>query len=147
MSRTQRLGIIVGAVVVGAAAFILFKPDEEKSTTAADKTAPAAKTPTAPSPARRAPAPVPKPKVTRIRIRGGAPVGGVAKVSAGKGETVRLVVSSDVADEVHLHGYDISREVTRGAEARLRFKADIEGIFEVELEQRGVQIAELEVRP
>ena len=58
-----------------------------------------------------------------------------------------LVVKSDVADEIHLHGYDKSTDVTAGGTARLPFTATIPGRFEVELESRGVQIADLTVNP
>jgi hypothetical protein len=60
---------------------------------------------------------------------------------------VRLLVRSDVADHVHLHGYDIFRDVAPGAPARLAFRATVPGRFEVELEDRGIQIAELQVTP
>ncbi|MGH3611141.1 MAG: hypothetical protein ACRDRK_00670 [Pseudonocardia sp.] len=72
---------------------------------------------------------------------GGAPV----RVAVPVGSTVELVVRSDVADEVHLHGYDRSSFVTAGASTTLRFVADIAGVFEVELEQRGDRLVRLEV--
>jgi hypothetical protein len=56
-------------------------------------------------------------------------------------------VRADVSDHVHLHGYDIMRDVSPGRPARLRFRATIPGRFEVELEDRRLQIAQLEVRP
>ena len=59
---------------------------------------------------------------------------------------VVLVVISDTEDEVHLHGYDISRDVAVGGTARVSFVAKIPGRFEVELEQSGVQLAELTVQ-
>jgi hypothetical protein len=52
-----------------------------------------------------------------------------------------------VSDHVHLHGYDIVRDVAPGRPAVIRFRATTAGRFEVELEDRGLQIAELEVRP
>jgi hypothetical protein len=58
-----------------------------------------------------------------------------------------IVVRSDVADEVHLHGYDISRDVAPGKPAQFKFNASIEGIFEIELEHRAVEIATLTVNP
>ena len=45
---------------------------------------------------------------------------------------MRIVVSSDVPDEIHLHGYDIEKEAAPGKPARFRFKADAEGAFELE---------------
>jgi hypothetical protein len=60
---------------------------------------------------------------------------------------VRLRVVSDVADEIHLHGYDLKKDVPAGGSVTFSFTADIEGVFEVELEGRGEQIAQLTVRP
>jgi hypothetical protein len=45
---------------------------------------------------------------------------------------VRIVVRSDAADEIHLHGYDITRSAGPGQPAQFRFKADAEGAFEME---------------
>ena len=58
-----------------------------------------------------------------------------------------LVVHSDVADEVHLHGYNLAADVAAGGVARIEFVAGVPGRFEAELEQRGVKIAELTVTP
>jgi hypothetical protein len=87
------------------------------------------------------------PTVVRVRVVGGVPKGGIVRKTVKQGDRVVLVVSSDVADEVHLHGYDISRDVRAGGTARIRFRAKVPGRFEVELEQRGVQIADLTVEP
>jgi hypothetical protein len=83
----------------------------------------------------------------RIRVVGGRPQGGIQRPSVKQGEHVTLVVTSDVADEIHLHGYDISADAAPGSPARLSFDAKIPGRFEIELEDRGVQIAELTVEP
>jgi len=45
---------------------------------------------------------------------------------------VRIVIAADAADELHLHGYDITREAMPGRPARFRFKANLEGVFEIE---------------
>jgi hypothetical protein len=87
------------------------------------------------------------PQVERIVVRDGRPSGGVKRLELESGERARFVVESDVADEVHVHGYDVSRDVPAGGSVRFNFPADIEGVFEVELEQRGQQIAELRVSP
>lgn len=60
---------------------------------------------------------------------------------------VRLIVAADVADEVHLHGYDIFVDVTPATPATLEFVANIPGIFEVELESAGLVLLELVVEP
>ena len=80
-------------------------------------------------------------------MRGGAPHGGVKSLRVDRGETGRLRVLANTADEVHVLGYDIERPVGPGQPANLRFRADIEGIFEVELHESEEQIASLRVEP
>ena len=70
--------------------------------------------------------------MARISVKGGVVVGDVQSIEVAKGDTVRIVVTSDTADEIHLHGYDIEREAEPGKPARFRFEADVEGAFELE---------------
>lgn len=86
-----------------------------------------------------------KPTEVSIVVVNGAPKDGIVRQTVQKGDRVVLVVTSDVADEIHLHGYDLSRDVAAGGTARLPFTANLPGRFEVELESRGVQIADLTV--
>jgi len=86
------------------------------------------------------------PTIVRVRVVDGAPTGGIVRKAVDKGDRVVLVVTSDVADHVHLHGYDIMRDVAAGGTARIRFRATVPGRFEVELEDRGAQIADLTVQ-
>jgi hypothetical protein len=86
------------------------------------------------------------PVTISIQIKGGKPSGGILRASAKKGEKVDLVVHSDVADEVHLHGYDLHKDVEAGGTATIRFTADTAGVFEAELESRKLQILELTVK-
>ncbi len=85
--------------------------------------------------------------VTRVdvTVANGAVVGGLEVVSVPLGEPVVLTVDADVADEVHLHGYDLFAQVGPGAPASIEFTADIPGIFEVELEGARLPVVELEV--
>lgn len=85
------------------------------------------------------------PTEIRIVVVNGAPKGGIVRENVEKDDRVVLIVRSDVADHVHLHGYDIMRDVAPGRPARLPFKATIPGRFEVELEDRGVPIADISV--
>ena len=87
-----------------------------------------------------------KPTVVSIVVVNGQPQGGIVRQTVSKGDRVVIVVKSDVADEIHLHGYDKHADVTAGGTARLPFTADLPGRFEVELESRGVQIADLTVQ-
>lgn len=88
-----------------------------------------------------------KTAIETIVVRDGEPVGGVAELEYDAGEQVRFRVSSDQADEVHVHGYDVGEEIPAGGTVTLAFPADIEGIFEVELHGSEKQIAELRVNP
>jgi hypothetical protein len=90
---------------------------------------------------------VAKPVEVSIVVENGAPKGGIVRRTVLKDDHVVLVVTSDVADEIHLHGYDKSKDVSAGGTIRLPFTATLPGRFEVELEQRGVQIADLTVNP
>ena len=92
------------------------------------------------------PAP-PAPTTIRITVRDGRPVGGIARPSVRQGDRVVLVVRSNVADHVHVHGYDLFADVAPGRRARIAFRATIPGRFEIELEDRHVPIAELTVNP
>jgi len=82
-----------------------------------------------------------------IRVKGGAPVGGIKELSAKKGDTVRFEVVADVSEEVHTHGYDILENVAPGKPAVFDFPAKLEGVFEIELEQSATQIGKLTVSP
>jgi hypothetical protein len=96
------------------------------------------------SPKRAAP---PAPVVERIVVRRGKPVGGVTRLEYKRGERVRFSVRSDVADEVHVHGFDVEKAVPANRPVRFAFPADIEGVFEIELHSGHTKIAELRVRP
>ena len=151
VSNTTRLLALVGTVAVLVIAFIVLSPGDDEpgqpASTTSTATEPTLPTTIQTSTAAAPPAP-PKPKFTAIVVRNGKPVGGVKRIELTKGERARIEVSStDTADHVHVHGYDIMRDLAAGGRARLSFEANAEGIFEIELEDAGVQIAELVVEP
>jgi len=90
---------------------------------------------------------VEKPTEVKVVVVDGAPRGGIVRATVNKDDQVVLVVTSYVADEIHLHGYDKAKDVAAGGTIRIPFKATIPGRFEAELESRGVQIAEISVEP
>ena len=131
MSRNQRIGLVVVAVVVAVVGFVIASPSDDEQDTGGTGGQPAQTEPDATDgqgPRR----PPDRPRVERLTIRGGAPAGGLRSLTYKKGETVRLVVTSDAQDEIHLHGYDLTRNPAPGKPARFRFKAEIEGAFEIE---------------
>jgi heme/copper-type cytochrome/quinol oxidase subunit 2 len=111
--------------------------DETTPTTTAAQTTTATTT-TAPA----------EPQVVRISVSvPGDRAPTVKHFTIQQGRQVVFVVESELADEVHLHGYDLSADVAPGAPATIRFKATAPGLFEAELESRSLPIAEIEVRP
>jgi hypothetical protein len=126
------------AAVAGLA--LLAGCSASSSTSASTSTAPASGGPLSSTAAQ--------PAVTRIELRfaGGGVVGGVGRQAVPLGSTVELVVRSDVADEVHLHGYDRKVDVPAGGTATLSFVANVPGVFDVELESRSKLLMRLEVR-
>jgi hypothetical protein len=143
-----RVLIAAGALVVAAALFLILRPDDDGGSASTTTTATQTTTPTTtvPPPPPRPPTPPPPARV-RIVIRDGQPVGGVRRVTVSKGRRVVLIVTSDVTDHVHLHGYDVMRDVGPGRAARLSFRATIVGTVEVELEDRRVPIARVTTQP
>ena len=134
------LGLAGAAIVVGL--FLVLRPDDEDEDGASPPPPPTTTTRTTTT----RPKP-PGPTTVRIVVRDGRVLGGLRRARLEQGERAVLVVQADVSDHVHLHGYDIMRDVSPGSPARLRFRANIPGRFEVELEDRKLQIAQLEVRP
>src|SRR5213079_2440828 len=80
-----------------------------------------------------------------IHVVGGKPQGGVQKITVNKGDPVKFKVVSDVSDEIHVHGYNFHKDVEKGGSVSFSFPATIDGIFDIELESRGEQIASLQV--
>jgi heme/copper-type cytochrome/quinol oxidase subunit 2 len=147
MTTGKRIALLAAVVVIAVVGFIVLKPDdkEKKDSTAATPAATTEQTTTDGKPAKPAkPKPPPIPQVT---VRGGKPVGGVKTIMADKGERIEFVVKSDVEDHVHVHGYDLMQDVTPSRQAKFVFNAKLDGIYEIELEDRGLLIAELEVQP
>jgi len=81
-----------------------------------------------------------------VAFAGGQVVGGPRKEAVRLGEMVRIRVTSDVADEVHVHTYDVRAEVAPQQVAEAEVTATIPGRHEVELEKSGKQLLTLEVR-
>ena len=54
------------------------------------------------------------------------------EVEVGEGDRVKLLLTSDELIEVHLHGYDLEREIEPGKTITLSFEADLTRRFEIE---------------
>jgi hypothetical protein len=145
--RTPAARIAIGVATVAAVVvlFIVFAGgDDEGDNTTTTTTTQAQTTSTTDTTQTREPEVAADEQIT---VRNGRPVGGVKELSYNSGDPIRFVVTSDVADEVHVHGYDITKAVRAGGSVRFGFPAKLEGVFEVELHDSEQQIAELRVSP
>ena len=84
--------------------------------------------------------------VLAVTVRGGTVAEGAARQRATLNQPVTIRVTSDAADEVHVHGYDKRVQVAAGSTAEVTFVANIPGVFEVEFERSHRQLFTLEVR-
>ena len=154
MTPRQRIVLlaIAAVVLVGGIALAASSGGEDEgsqaqtTTPAAAQTQPEEATGTPPeTQTQEAP---PPPRVESVRMKGRAPVGEPKTFEYEKGDTIRLRFTSDVAEEVHVHGFDEYVDVPAGGTPKVaRFKANLEGIFEVEAHSSGEMLARLEIRP
>lgn len=139
MSTAQRAGLLAATAAVLAAAFVLSRPEQPPrpapATQTQTETQPETPTTATASPRRE---PDRGPLLTGARVR---------TIDVRRGEVVRFRVRSATREELHVHGYDILRPLPPGRTVAVRFRASIEGIFEVELHRSGRQIGELRVQP
>ncbi|TYB61005.1 hypothetical protein FXF51_29595 [Nonomuraea sp. PA05] len=63
-----------------------------------------------------------------------------------QGRQVSITVTSDVPDELHVHGYDLAAELRPGVPATVRFTADLTGVFQVETHRAELVLTQLAVR-
>lgn len=145
MSRGARLAFLAVAVVILVVAFVALRPAAKDPETTADTptTTPTATDTSTPEPGETE-TPTPKPTVDPGPLLTGSRV---QKIRVDKGDTVRFRVRAPRDEEVHIHGYNIKKDVKGGQTARVSFKATIDGIFEIEFEDSATQIAELRVDP
>jgi FtsP/CotA-like multicopper oxidase with cupredoxin domain len=85
-------------------------------------------------------------QLVQVRVAGGKVETAQRRVRVSRGDRVRIQVQSDQADEVHVHGFDLSEEVGPGKPATVEFTADLPGVWEVELENAKRKLFDLEVR-
>lgn len=143
-SRGGRIAVLLVFVAVAAILFVVLQDDgsddDGGETTATTPTVEQTEVTVAPPPER---------VVEEIRMQNGAPVGGPPTLTYVTGDTVRIKVLLDEPQEdVHIHGYDIE-VLNPQTQASFDFKADIEGIFELEAHgpSGDVVLAEIRVEP
>jgi len=147
LTGLQRAAIIVGAIAVLVVAYLVIQSggDDRGKKTSSTATPPAVAT--TPQGSTSTATTAPAPTVPTVRVVDAKPDGGVKKLEFNKGDEVRFRIVSDTADEIHVHGYDLKKDVPKGGSVTFAFKGSIDGRFVVELEGHGEQIAELDVAP
>ena len=151
LASMGRALIGIGALVVAIVLFIVLQgggdDSGDTSTTVAQTTTPGGgDKPEKPDKPDKPDKPE-KPEIPVIVVKDGEPVGGVQDLTFTEGDDIQFKVESDVSDEVHFHGYDVGQDVEAGGSTTFDVPATITGAFEVELEQRVTQIAEITVEP
>jgi hypothetical protein len=82
-----------------------------------------------------------------VEVRDGKVRPPTRRVKVAQGAEVRLLVTSDIADEIHVHGFEVAQQkLLAGQQATIEFTADQTGIFEVETHESHLQLLQLEVR-
>ena len=151
MSSRSRIALLAAAAVVLVVAFVVASSggdDDNDSSSSTQATAPASTSTTDGSSESTGGTEAPQVKVTVVRIKGGKnATGDVQKITYKKGDTVRIRYVSDTALEAHLHGYDKAVEIPANGSKTLTFKANADGIFEIENEDTGDQLASLQIEP
>ena len=89
--------------------------------------------------------PQPQVRTVEVRYTGGQVTGTSGREEVRLGERVVLRVTSDVAEQVHVHGYDLEADVPAGKTADIPVTASIPGVFEVELHDSGRVLFQLRV--
>ena len=149
MSTGQRFTFLAIALAIAVVAIVVLadssEDDAEPGQAAATATPTATATPEEPASetATPTPTPTPTPRPQPPLLTAGK----VAELEFTEGETIRFRVRSDEPEEIHVHCYDITRDVPAGRTINVSFKADITGICEVEFHGSGEPIAELRVEP
>lgn len=114
------------------------------SASSASSTAPATSAPSSSAPSSAAPA-APAARALTLTVAGGKVTGDTGTVKVRVGEPLELTVHSDVADEVHVHGVDVGKDVAAGGSVVIDFTQTAPGRFEVELEGRKQVLTRLQV--
>ena len=146
--RIAFAGIAVAILVLAVVVLSGNSSNDNGNETAAQATATA--TPTATEAAGETTTPAPTETPTRAAAVDPGPLltgEKVVKIEVNKGDTVRFRARSPQDDEVHVHGYDLKKDLPANTTVSMSFKATIDGIFEIEFENQGKQIASLRVNP
>lgn len=133
----------VGAPAPGASPAATTSPSPSASSPASPTAGPSTASPT-PEPGTLEP-PAAADVTVDIAIAGGKVTTGVQNVMVEQGQSVMIRGVSDVADSLHVHGYDQSLDLKPREPAELTLTADVTGVFEIETHETALLVAKLTV--
>ncbi len=140
MSKNNLIYLIIGVIVL-VGLFYLLKPKTPSPTeTPAPSTSSAE--PTASSSAQ-----ISNSKSFDLVVKNKKLVSGPDTLKVTEGDQVTINITSDEDEELHLHGYDKSVDLTKNQPSSLTFQAILTGRFPYELEKSKTEIGALEVQP
>jgi hypothetical protein len=140
--RLTFLGIAAAIAVVAVILLATGGNETERSADSAQTPTPTATATASDGEPTATPTPTPTPKPPPL-----LQAGTERALTFEQGETVRFRVRHDEPEHVHVHGYDIFRDLEPGKTVTVSFKAEITGIFEIELEDSHQLLASLKVVP
>ncbi len=151
MGTGPKVALAVAAVAVAIVLLVVLRPgdeddDEAQPTTLVTITETGGETTTTTTTATTT-AEEPDVLVRAEIVVEGGEVSGPERVRLEEGQRLVLLVRADVVDHVHVHGYDLMRDVGPGQPARFAFRVTDPGRFDVELEDRQQPLTELVVSP
>lgn len=126
MTLKTRVVALLAAVAISVGAYLALRGGEEEPTASSQR-------------------------VHAFEIRGAAVMGGEGEVRVEAGDPLRITVAADASHQVHLHGYDRYASASPGAPALFALRADLEGVFELEVHETAgaprIPIARVRVEP
>ena len=157
---TMAYAVILGCALAGASACSAGSSETSPTaTTSAAATAPADPASTSPTPAGASASAVasasaqassaaePAPDaVLKITVRGRTITPTPGRKSVSVGDRVRLVVTTDTANTLHVHGVEIEKDTKPGVPLTVDFTVTDPGVYAVELHHPELLLVQLVVR-
>lgn len=135
------VAVLAATVLTGCSGTSTNGASSAPSTSAASATTPAASE----SPSTPTPSPSETGRTLAVSVTGSTVKPAPATVDLPVGQTLTLTVTSDHADEVHAHGFEVEKEVAAGGTATLVLTAKDPGVYEVEMHHPALLLLKIAV--
>jgi plastocyanin len=85
-------------------------------------------------------------KTVEVTVTGSQVTPAPATVDLAVGETLTVVVTSDHADEVHAHGFEVEKEVEPNVPVTLELTGKEPGVYEIEMHDPALTLMQVAVK-